>query len=197
MLMRYANRLIRDVAAGLGLLVLVIVFPERASSSPATTPLSARDRAFLEDAALANLSQTQFGKIAIKRAVDPQVRAFATRNLSDYSRIRDALSSVATADQAPLPDHFSGEAQRDYLRLIAVPRPWFDRLYVYMMYKWHAVALRGFRETGETVTEPKLRAWTEQTLPLIQDQLESIKRIAIAKGVPMNSGDGQRTIPKY
>jgi putative membrane protein len=113
--MRYANRLIRDVAAGLGLLVLVIVFPERASSSPATTPLSARDRAFLEDAALANLSQTQFGKIAIKRAVDPQVRAFATRNLSDYSRIRDALSSVATADQAPLPDHLNGEAQRDYL----------------------------------------------------------------------------------
>jgi putative membrane protein len=115
MLMRYANRLIRDVAAWLGLLVLVIVFPERASSSPATTPLSARDRAFLEDAALANLSQTQFGQIAIKRAVDPQVRAFATRNLSDYSRIRDALSSVATADQAPLPDHLNGEAQRDYL----------------------------------------------------------------------------------
>jgi putative membrane protein len=195
--MRYAKRLIRDVAAGLGLVVLVIVFPEKASSSPATTPLPARDRAFLEDAALANLSQTQFGQIAIKKAVDPQVRAFASRNLSDYSRIRDALSSVATADQAPLPDHLNGEAQRDYLRLIAVPRPWFDRLYVYMMYTWHAVALRGFREAGKTVTEPKLRTWTEQTLPLIQDQLESIKRIAIANGVPMNSGDGQRTIPKY
>jgi len=28
-----------------------------------------------------------------------------------------------------------------------------------------------------------LLAWTEQTLPFIQDQLESIKRIAIAMGV--------------
>jgi putative membrane protein len=194
---RYTKRLIRDVAAGLALVVLVILLPERASSLPATTPLSARDRAFLEDTALANLSETQFGQIAIKKAVDPQVRAFASRNLSDYSRIREALSSVAAADQAQLPERLNGEARRDYLRLIVILRPWFDRLYVYKMYKWHAVALRGFREAGKTVTEPKLRAWTEQTLPLIQDQLESIKRIAIAKGVPMNSGDGQRTIPKY
>jgi hypothetical protein len=96
-----------------------------------------------------------------------------------------------------LPERLSGEALKDYRRLIVLPRPWFDRLYVYMMYKWHAVALRGFREAAKTVTEPKLRIWTEQTLPLIQDQLESIKQIAIAKGVPMNSGDGQRTIPKY
>jgi hypothetical protein len=70
----------------------------------------------LEDTALANLSQIQFGKVAIEKAVDPQVRAFAGRNLSDYSRIRDALSSVAAADQAPLPDHLSGEALRDYLK---------------------------------------------------------------------------------
>ena|ERR1700693_3399311 len=95
MLMRYAKRLIRVVAAGLALVVLVLVFQQRASSSPATTPLSARDRAFLEDAALANLSQTQFGQIAIKRAVDPQVRAFATRKLSDYSRIRERMRKEA------------------------------------------------------------------------------------------------------
>jgi putative membrane protein len=197
MLVQYAKRLIRDVSAGLALVVLFIVFPEWASSSPATTPLSAQDRVLLEDAALANLSQIQFGKVAIEKAVDPRVRAFASRNPSAYSRIRDALSSVAAADQAPLPDRLSGEALRDYLRLIVIPRPWFDRSYVYMMFKWHAVALRGYREAMKTVTEPKLRAWTKQTLPLIQDQLESIKRIAIAKGVPMNSGDGQRTIPKY
>jgi predicted outer membrane protein len=197
MLVQYAKRLIRNVSAGLALVVLFIVFPERASSSPPTTSLATQDRAFLEDAALANLREIQFGKIAIEKAVDSEVRAFTSRNLSDYSRIRDAISSVATADQAPLPDHLSGEALRDYLRLIAIPRPWFDRLYVYMMFKWHAVAVRGYQEAAKTVTAPKLRVWTEQTLPLIQDQLESIKRIAIAKGVPMNSGDGQRTIPKY
>jgi len=151
----------------------------------------------LEDAALATLSQIQFGKIAIRKAVDPQVRAFASQNLSDYSRIQGALIGVAAADQVQLPERLSGEALRDYRRLIVLPRPWFDRLYVYMMYKWHAVALRGLREAAKTVTEPKLRIWTEQTLPLIQDQLGSIKQIAIAKGVPTNSGDGQRTIPKY
>ena len=197
MLVQYAKRLIRDVAAGLTLGVLFIVFPQGASSSPPTTPLSTQDRAFLEDAALAILSEIQFGKIAIEKAVDPRVREFASRNLSDYFRIREALLNVAANDQAPLPDHLSGEALRDYQRLIVIPRPWFDRLCVYMMYKWHAVALRGYQEAAKTVAEPKLRAWTEQTLPLIKDQLQSIKRIAIAKGVSMNSGDGQRKIPKY
>jgi len=197
MLVQYAKRLIWDVAAGLTLGALFIVFPQGASSSPPTTPLSTRDRSFLEDAALAILSEIQFGKIAIEKAVDPRVREFASRNLSDYFRIREALLNVAANDQAPLPDHLSGEALRDYQRLIVIPRPWFDRLYIYMMYKWHAVALRGYQEAAKTVIEPKLRAWTEQTLPLIKDQLQSIKRIAIAKGVSMNSGDGQRTIPKY
>ena len=129
--------------------------------------------------------------------MDPQVRAFASRNLSNYPRIQDALSNVAAADQAQLPERLSGEARRDYRRLVVLPRPWFDRLYVYMMFKWHAVALRGYKEAGKTVAEPKLRAWTEQTLPFIQDQLASIKRIAIRKGIRMNSGDSQRTIPKY
>jgi putative membrane protein len=151
----------------------------------------------LEDAALANLSQIRFGKTAIEKAVDPQVRAFAARNVSDHTRLQQALSSVAVGDRVSLPDYLSGEALRDYQRLIERTRPKFDRLYVYMMYKWHAVALRGFREAMKTITEPKLRAWTEETLPLIQDHLESIKRIAIAKGIPMNSGDGQRPIPKY
>ncbi len=178
------------------LVVLCIALLVRASSAEASS-LSVEDRTFSEDAALATLRQIQFGKIAIRKAVDPQVRAFASQNLSDYSRIKGALLGVAAADQVQLPERLSGEALRDYRRLIALPRPWFDRLYVYMMYKWHEVASRGFREAAKTVTEPKLRIWTEQTLPLIQDHLESIKRIAIAKGVSMNSGDGQRTIPKY
>jgi len=181
---------------GLCLVGLFIALLVRASSAEASS-LSVEDRTFLEDAALATLSQIQFGKIAIRKAVDPQVRAFASQNLSDYSRIQGALIGVAAADQVQLPERLSGEALRDYRRLIVLPRPWFDRLYVYMMYKWHAVALRGLREAAKTVTEPKLRIWTEQTLPLIQDQLGSIKQIAIAKGVPTNSGDGQRTIPKY
>jgi putative membrane protein len=197
MLVRYAKRLIRGVAAGFYLVVLFTLLPDRANSSPAATPLSTQNRAFLEDAGLAVLSEIKFGKIAIEKAVDPRVRAFAGRNVSDYSRIQEALLNVAADNQAAIPDHLSGEALRDYQRLIVIPRPWFDRLYVYMMYKWHAVALRGYQEAAKTVTEPKLRAWTEQTLPLIKDQLQSIKRIAIAKGVSMNSGNGQRTIPKY
>jgi hypothetical protein len=91
----------------------------------------------------------------------------------------------------------AAEALRDYQRLMERPPPRFDRLYVYMMFKWHAVALRGYQQAVKIVTEPKLQAWTEQTLPIIEDHLESIRRIAIAKAVPMNSGESQRTIPKY
>jgi putative membrane protein len=130
------------------LVVLCIALLVRASSAEASS-LSVEDRTFLEDAALATLSQIQFGKIAIRKAVDPQVRAFASQNLSDYSRIKGALLGVAAADQVQLPERLSGEALRDYRRLIVLPRPWFDRLYVYMMYKWHEVALRGFREAAK------------------------------------------------
>jgi putative membrane protein len=140
------------------------------------------------------LSEIQFGKIAIKKAVDPEVRAFADGNVHDYSRLGETLSEVGKADVAQLPDRLSGEAFRDYQRLIVMPRPWFDRLYVYMLFKWHSVALRGYQQAVKTATEPKLQAWTEQTLPIIQDHLESIRRIPIAKAVPMNSGEGQRTI---
>ena len=178
------------------MVVFCIALLGRASCAEASS-LSAQDRTFLEDAALATLSQIQFAKIAIRKAMDPQVRAFASQNLSDYSRMQEALSRFAAADQVQLPERLSGEALKDYRRLIVLPRPWFDRLYVYMMFKWHAVALRGYQEATRKVTEPKLRAWAKQSLPLIQDHLGSIKRIAIAKGVRMNSGDGQRTIPKY
>jgi putative membrane protein len=159
--------------------------------------LSVQDRAFLADAALAILSQTQFGKIAIQKATDPQVRSYADRNVRDYSRLGKTLWKVAMADQPQLPDRLSGEALRDYQRLIDRPPPRFDRLYVYMMFKWHTVALRRYRQAVKTITEPKLRAWAEQSLPLIQDHLQSIRHTAIAKGIPMNPGEGQRTIPKY
>ena len=143
MLVQHAKRSIGKSRDGVCLVVFCIALLGRASCAEASS-LSAQDRTFLEDAALATLSQIQFAKIAIRKAMDPQVRAFASQNLSDYSRMQEALSRFATADQVQLPERLSGEALKDYRRLIVLPRPWFDRLYVYMMFKWHAVALRGY-----------------------------------------------------
>ncbi len=91
MLVQYAKRSVRRLRDELCLVVLCIALLVRASSAEASS-LSVEDRTFLEDAALATLSQIQFGKIAIRKAVDPQVRAFASQNLSDYSRIQGTHS---------------------------------------------------------------------------------------------------------
>jgi putative membrane protein len=179
------------------LFLLFVLMVLTSTSETQASLLSAQDQTFFEDAALATLSEIQFGQIAQRKATDRQVRDFASRNVSDYSRLQETLSGVATADQAELPQHLSGEALRDYRRLVVAPRPWFDRLYVYMMFKWHAVALRGYQEAAKTVTEPELRTWAQQSLPIIEQHLESIRSIAIAKGISTNSGDNQHTIPKY
>lgn len=178
-------------------LYLVFFLLLLATSGAKGSALSAQDRTFFEDVALATLSEIKFGKIALQKAVDHQVRDFASRSVADYSRLQQGLSGVAAADHVQLPQHLSGEALRDYRRLVVVPRPLFDRLYVYMMFKWHAVALRGYQEAVKKVSEPKLQDWARQSLPIIQEHLESIQRIAIAKGIRTNSGDDQRTIPKH
>jgi putative membrane protein len=196
MLVRYGKWLNGRLQGALWTVVFFMA-PLVSASRAEASSLSAQDRSFFEDAALATSSEIEFGKIAMKKAVDPQVRAFASRNFTDYSRLQEALSGVAAAHQAELPTGLRGEALRDYRRLIERPAPSFDRLYVYMMFKWHAVAARGYQEAASKVSEPKLRAWTEQSLPIIQDHFEAIQRIAIAKGIPMNSGDDQRTVPKY
>ena len=65
--------------------VVFFMAPLVSASRAEASSLSAQDRSFFEDAALATLSEIEFGKIAVKKAVDPQVRAFASRNVTDYT----------------------------------------------------------------------------------------------------------------
>src|SRR5512142_2337280 len=88
------------------------------TGAPHTGTLSAQDRSFLDDAASGQLFEVAAGEVALLRAVDPRVRAFAQRMINDHSTGYERVHSLDT--RLGLTTPFAADrAQRAILRVLA------------------------------------------------------------------------------
>src|SRR5581483_3513353 len=89
--------------------------------------ISAADRQFVHDAAIAGLGEVAKGKLAEQKAQDPQVRQFGERMVHDHSQANDRLKQIAKAKGIELPRSPGNTAQRDMNKLEKLSGDDFDR----------------------------------------------------------------------
>src|ERR1700676_3509041 len=73
----------------------------------ADTGLSPADRAFVAKAAQGGLMEVTAGKLAAQRGLDPAVKEFGQRMVTDHTAANDKLKALANSKQLVLPDSVS------------------------------------------------------------------------------------------
>jgi putative membrane protein len=147
---------------------------------PPPPKLSAADSAFLTQAAQADQAEIQEAQLADDRAPRPTVRQLARQMLTDHTRNSQALTTLAqnkgvTVPTAPDPQQTAQLHELEPLRGRA-----FDRAYIADQVSDHEQAIALYQQEADQGSDPEVKAFAEQTLPILRQHLSMAEALSPA-----------------
>ena len=143
-------------------------------TSSAMTP---EDKEFVSKAGMAGLAEVQMANLALQKALNADVKAFAQRMVTDHSKVNTELREFATAKGLALPAEVEGEHKNGLDHVSSLSGPEFDKSYMEHMVADHEKAVALFTTASTGATDPDLKAWAARTLPALQEHLRLAQTI--------------------
>lgn len=170
-------------AFALTLLPLAACAPRRpppVTAPPPPPKLSSADAAFLDQAATINLAEIAEGQLAAKRAPRPTVRQFGRQMVTDHTRINQALTQLARSKGVSVPTAPTQEQAAELMELEHVRGRAFDRRYVADQVMGHEQAIALYQGEATHGSDPEVRGFAQQGLPILQQHLSMAQALAPA-----------------
>jgi putative membrane protein len=137
-------------------------------------------RYFIIQASIGNLQEVAIGRVAAQQAASPDVKAFANRMVADHSKAEARLMELIKSRGFQIPNEATDPPVGDMM-LKNTPAKDFDRVYVHMMVPDHRQTVQLFEKYALTGKDLDVRAFAQQTLPVLKEHLAAI--IAIDKSM--------------
>jgi putative membrane protein len=150
-------------------------------ATAADSGLAPADRDFLNKAAQGGMMEVAAGKLATERGMDPAVKSFGQKMVSDHSAANDMLKSLAAAKNVPLPDSVSEEERTALGKLEGLNGTEFDKTYSQMMVKDHVTDISDFEKEAKKAKDPDVKAFAEETLPTLRHHLMMANQLSAAE----------------
>jgi putative membrane protein len=133
-------------------------------------------RYFIIQASIANQQEIAMGRLAVDQAISPEVKAFARQMVSDHTKAETQLMQLIRSRGFQIPREATDTPVADPM-LKNTPAKDFDRVYVHMMAPGHRETVQLFTKYALTGKDPDVRAFAQQTLPVLKEHLASITAI--------------------
>lgn len=145
--------------------------------------LARADRRFAEKAMQGSMAEVEAGKLAMDKAQNAQVKAFAKRMVDDHSKANAELTKIASAKGITPPAAVDAGHKRKMDRMAAKTGADFDRAYMDEMVDDHQATVRDFRSAAKSTKDAELKAFASSTLPTLEQHLQEAKTVdASVKG---------------
>ncbi len=147
------------------------------TTSEARHAAGSSDDYFMVRASQMNLSEIATGKMASDRAMNEDVRAYGQEMVDAHQQANRELQQLAEqrgVSLADRPDEAHVELSQHLARLDGEA---FDREYIGSMVANHAKALSMFQDRAQNASDPELRAWAQQMVPVLESHLEQARSI--------------------
>ncbi len=130
-------------------------------------------RYFIIQASIGNLQEVAMGRLAAEQAVSPDVKAFAQRMVTDHSNAEAQLMQLIQSKGFQIPREATDPPIEDMM-LKNTPAKDFDKVYVHMMVPDHRQTIQLFEKYALTGKDPDVKAYAQQTLPVLKEHLAAI-----------------------
>ena len=201
---RTAPRLAR-IASACGVLLLPaamllapIAHAQPANAAPGTTGTSGgmaapstgamagktsrADAGMLRDIAHANLAEIATGQLALEKAADPKVKAFAQAMVDDHTKALGDVTQLAQAKDVKLPDSPDVKHKAAMTKLKLMSGNSFDKSYVKTSGVGdHVATEKLLKKTQANAQDADLKALADKMLPVVQGHLKHAQELDGAK----------------
>ena len=133
---------------------------------------------FLIKSADARMMNAQVGLLAIEKGTNSVIRDFGLRIMKDHSLLLEKIKKLASQRDIYLPDQLSTKKVGDHRNLSKENGRDFDKTFIKMIIVDHERDLKLFKSAAQC-NDPEVSAFAKRYLPLIQSDLEKIKKIKL------------------
>ena len=133
---------------------------------------------FLLKSADARMMNAQVGLLAIEKGTNSAIRDFGQRIMKDHSLLLEKIKKLASERDIYLPDQLSTKKVGDHRNLSEENGRDFDKTFIKMIIADHERDLKLFKKAAQC-NDSEVSAFAKRYLPLIQSDLEKIKKIKL------------------
>ena len=159
--------------------------PSTATSDPSTTAAtggtsstaSPEDKEWVAQAGLAGLAEVQMGNLALQKAQNADVKAFAQRMVTDHTKANEELVQLTSAKGLTLATELSGEPKAGLDHLQSLSGAEFDKAYMQHMVADHNKAVALFTTGSTSAQDADIKAFATKTLPTLQEHAKLAQEV--------------------
>jgi putative membrane protein len=140
----------------------------------AAAEVSPADKKFVMKAAIGGMAEVQLAQLAEQKSQDQAVKDFAQHMIDDHTPNNEQLMKLATAQGMTPPTELDSMHQKQMTKLQALDGKKFDRAYLKGQTKDHEAMLKVFQAEQTGGKDAELKAFAEQTIPVIQKHLSMV-----------------------
>ncbi len=146
--------------------------------------LARDDSGFLSQAAQNGHAEVEASKLAVEKATDPKVKAFAKQMIDDHTKANQELETLASSKGVELPSGPSlVQKGKSKLMLSTADGTDFDRRYAESMgVDAHKDTIELFQKAAQSAKDADVKAFAQKTLPKLQEHLKMAEEMV--KGLP-------------
>jgi len=138
-------------------------------------PVSKADRKFIEDAAIAGMSEVALSKVALEKGTSDKVKTFAQHMIDDHTKAGDELKTLAGQKSVTLPVDLDVKAKQAQAKLEKLNGEAFDKQYLKVMKSDHEKVVSMFKKESTSKGDADVTGWAGKTLPTLQGHLDMVK----------------------
>ncbi|MFI5453711.1 DUF4142 domain-containing protein [Pedobacter sp. UC225_61] len=135
------------------------------------------DTEFAGKAAVGGMAEVEFGKIALSKSTNAEVKAFAEMMVNDHGKANEELKTIATSKNIALPTSLDEEHTKKMNDLNKLTGRDFDKEYVNAMVDGHKKTLDLMEKEAKDGKDAELRAFASKTAPIVKAHLDKIQKI--------------------
>ena len=143
------------------------------------------NHAFLNDADFvvvafnAGLTEIEIGNIAQKNALDQEVKDLGKSIVDDFSKMNTRLKELSTEKNITIPTVVGKKSNKEIQEINERTGNVFDRAYTELMIKEHVKEIKTFEEAEKKASDPDIKAFASETLPMLRKQLASVEELKL------------------
>ncbi len=171
----------RATAAVIVCAAFVATVTSTVSSAFVGDPRTATDMTktdFVEHAIAGGMAEVAMGELAVRRATNPEVKAFAQRMIDDHSKANQELARLAQKLDVATPTKLDADQEAEAARLATLSGPEFDREYMRSQLADHDETLAIFERQTAPGKDGDVKAWASRMIPTLRSHREQAAQVA-------------------
>ena len=159
---------------------LLAAGPAIAQGGKESPSASSGDAKFIEHVARDGQAEVDLGRLGEQKAQATEVKALARRLVADHTKSNQQLMKIAQQDGVQPAGQPSKSESNQRAKLEKLNGQAFDRAFVKEIVQDHQKDIKYFQKEQNSLKDPQLKSFAQQTLPVLQQHLQMAQETAQA-----------------